>query len=65
MLFKKLNIKKDIYSFEQGYSLKAPSQIIVKVISYDKENIDKIFVGGNSKFLKIMDINLSENNNSK
>ena len=65
LLFKKLNIKKDIYSFEQGYSLKAPSQIIVKVISYDKENIDKIFVGGNSKFLKIMDINLSENNNSK
>ena len=33
--------------------------------AYDKENIDKIFVGGNSKFLKIMDINLSENNNSK
>lgn len=65
LLFKKLNIKKDIYAFEQGYSLKAPSQIIVKVISYDKENIDKIFVGGNSKFLKIMDINLSENNNSK
>ena len=65
LLFKKLYIKIDIYSFEQGYSLKAPSQIIVKVISYDKENIDKIFVGGNSKFLKIMDINLSENNNSK
>ena len=58
LLFKKLGIKKDTYVFEQGYSLNEPSCILVKINSGDNTNIDSIYVGGNSKFIEIKEINI-------
>lgn len=58
LLFKKLNIKKHIYTFEQGYSLNSLSSIIVRIESSNNEDIEKIYVGGNSIFVEIVEINL-------
>ena len=56
LLFCKLNIKKKNYIFEQGYSLNSPSIIKVKIFFKDKDNIDKIFVGGKSRFVEMKNI---------
>lgn len=56
LLFKKLNIKKNLYIFEQGYSLNQPSSILVKINSSDNINIDNIYVGGNSIFIEEKEI---------
>lgn len=58
LLFMKLNIKNDQYVFEQGHSLNSPSIIKVKINSSDNENIDKIVVGGRSRFVEKKKINL-------
>lgn len=58
LLFTKMNMKKKVYTFEQGYSLNSPSCIVVKIESKDNENIEKIFVGGNSMFINIVEINI-------
>lgn len=58
LLFMKLNIKRENYTFEQGYSLNSPSIIKVKIISSDNNKIDKIYVGGKSKFNKIKQIEI-------
>ena len=52
LLFKKLDIKKNVFVFEQGYSLNQPSSILVKINSNDNINIDSIYVGGNSIFVE-------------
>lgn len=58
LLFMKLNLKNDQYVFEQGYSLNSPSIIKVKINSSDNENIDRIVVGGRSRFIEKKKINL-------
>jgi len=58
LLFMKMNLKNSIYTFEQGYSLNSPSSIVVKIDSHDNKNIDKIYVGGNSRFTKIVEVSL-------
>lgn len=58
LLFMKMNLKNSIYTFEQGYSLNSPSSIVVKIDSHDNKNIDKIYVGGNSRFVKIVEVSL-------
>ena len=50
-LFEKLNIKKNEYIIEQGYSLNLPSIIKVKIITDQNDNIVKIYAGGKSEFL--------------
>ena len=54
----KMNLKNSIYTFEQGYSLNSPSSIVVKIDSHDNKIIDKIYVGGNSRFTKIVEVSL-------
>ncbi len=54
LLFMKLGMKNKQYIFEQGYSLNSPSIIKVKIYSSDNENIDKIEVGGKSRFNDIV-----------
>lgn len=56
LLFKKLNIKKNLYVFEQGYNLNLPSCILVKINSSDNINIDSIYVGGESIFIESREI---------
>ena len=51
LLFMKLNMKNKQYIFEQGDSLGLPSIINVKIYSSDNKKIDKIIVGGKSKFI--------------
>ena len=58
LLFMKMNLKNSIYTFEQGYSLNSPSSIVVKIYSQDNKNIDKIYVGGNSRFVKVVEVSL-------
>lgn len=58
LLFMKLNIKRNNYVFEQGYSLNSPSIIKVKVFSSHDDKIDKIMVGGKSKFVETKEISL-------
>ncbi len=53
LLFIKLNMKNKQYIFEQGYSLKSPSIIKVKIYSSDNKKIDKIVVGGKSRFVEV------------
>lgn len=56
LLFMKLNIKNKLYVFEQGYSLNSPSIIKVKIYSLDNKKIDKIFVGGKSRFVEVKNV---------
>lgn len=56
LLFMKLNMKNKQYIFEQGYSLKSPSIIKVKIYSSDNKKIDKIVVGGKSRFVEVKNI---------
>lgn len=57
-LFTNLEIKKNFYTFEQGYSLNSPSIINVKVYSSNNNEIDKIYVGGKSIFVEIKKVNI-------
>ena len=50
-LYKKLDIKKNEYTMEQGYSLNSPSIIKVNIVTDENDNIAKIYVGGKSEFL--------------
>lgn len=56
LLFELLNLKQTYYTFEQGYSLNSPSIIKVKIISDNNKTIDKIYVGGKSKFIEEKEI---------
>ena len=55
-LYKKLDIKKNEYIIEQGYSLNLPSIIKVNIITDHSDNIVKIYVGGKSEFLFVKDL---------
>lgn len=55
-LYKRLDIKKNQYIIEQGYSLDLPSVIKVNVITDKSDNIIKIYVGGKSEFLFIKEL---------
>lgn len=56
LLFMKLDMKNKEYIFEQGYSLNSPSIIKVKIYSFDNKKIDKIVVGGKSRFVEVKNI---------
>lgn len=58
LLFKSFNMKKTYYTFEQGYNLNSPSIIKVKILSNDNKIIDKIYVGGKSRFVEIKEIEI-------
>ena len=55
-LYKKLNIKRNEYIIEQGYSLNLPSIIKVNIITDQSDNIVKIYVGGKSEFLFVKEL---------
>ncbi|EOI01768.1 PhzF family phenazine biosynthesis protein [Enterococcus moraviensis ATCC BAA-383] len=45
-LYQQHGVKKDLYVFEQGYSLQSPSKILVKLQTNSKREIEKVYVGG-------------------
>lgn len=55
-LYKKLDIKKNEYIIEQGYSLNLPSIIKVNIFTDHSDNIVKIYVGGKSEFLFVKEL---------
>lgn len=52
------NIKQRYYAFEQGYSLNSPSIIKVKTMSNDNKTIDRVYVGGKSRFIATKEIEI-------
>ncbi|EOL43269.1 PhzF family phenazine biosynthesis protein [Enterococcus caccae] len=45
-LYKNQYLQKEVYSFEQGYSLHSPSEIVVKLSTDSTGEIEKVYVGG-------------------
>ncbi|WP_336634646.1 PhzF family phenazine biosynthesis protein [Lysinibacillus fusiformis] len=45
-LYEQHHLQKEVYVFEQGYSLHSPSEILVKLATNSKNEIEKVFVGG-------------------
>lgn len=60
-LYQKRYLKKELYVFEQGYSLNSPSEIRVKLVTDNEDIIEKVYVGGkgyycDTKWLSVGDI---------
>lgn len=51
-------LQKETYTVEQGYSLALPSEIVVKLAPNDKEEIEKVYVGGKGYYCetKILEV---------
>ena len=45
-LYEQHYLQKEVYVFEQGYSLHSPSEILVKLATDSKNKIEKVYVGG-------------------
>ncbi|MGE7932546.1 PhzF family phenazine biosynthesis protein [Viridibacillus arvi] len=45
-LYEQHYLQKEVYVFEQGYSLHSPSEILVKLATNSKNEIEKVYVGG-------------------
>ena len=58
-LHQKHHIQKELYVFEQGYSLDSPSEILVKLATNNDNEIEKVYVGGKGYYCetKILDLN--------
>jgi len=57
-LYEQHHLQKEVYIFEQGYSLHSPSEILVKLATNSKNEIEKVYVGGEgyyceTKYLKV------------
>lgn len=57
-LYEQHHLQKEVYVFEQGYSLHSPSEILVKLATNSKNEIEKVYVGGKgyyceTKYLKV------------
>ncbi|WP_077927711.1 PhzF family phenazine biosynthesis protein [Wohlfahrtiimonas populi] len=57
-LHQKHNIQKELYVFEQGYSLNSPSEILVKLATNNDNEIEKVYVGGKGYYCetKVLDL---------
>lgn len=49
-LYKKHGLKKDIYIFDQGYSMNSPSEIMIKLGIDGEDEIEKVYVGGRAYY---------------
>lgn len=52
------NVEKERYVFEQGYSLDSPSEILVKLVTNDKREIEKVYVGGKGYYCETKNITI-------
>lgn len=52
------NFEKEDYIFEQGYSLQSPSEILVKLVTDNKNDIEKVYVGGNGYYCETKCLNI-------
>ena len=52
------NLQKEVYVFEQGYSLQSPSEILVKLATNSKNEIEKVYVGGKGYYCETKCLNV-------
>ncbi|MBO0440516.1 PhzF family phenazine biosynthesis protein [Candidatus Enterococcus ikei] len=51
-------LQKEVYVFEQGYSLDSPSEIFVKLATNDQDEIEKVYVGGKGYYCETKYLNV-------
>ncbi|MBO0474226.1 PhzF family phenazine biosynthesis protein [Enterococcus ureasiticus] len=59
-LHEKHSLQKEIYVFEQGYSLDSPSEILVKLATNSKNEIEKVYVGGKGYYCETKCLDVEE-----
>lgn len=57
-LYERNILKKERYLFEQGYALNSSSQIIVKLLTENKDKIEKVYVGGTGYYCETKKLSL-------
>lgn len=57
-LHQKHQIEKDLYVFEQGYALHAPSKVLVKLETNTHNDIEKVYVGGKGYYCETKQLNV-------
>lgn len=63
-LYQRLGLSKEVYVFEQGYSLHSPSEIVVKLTTNSENEIEKVYVGGKGYYCETKDLTI-ENSERK
>lgn len=53
-LYQQNDLKKELYVFEQGYSLNAPSEILVKLTTTHTNEIEQVYVGGKGYYCETL-----------
>ncbi len=57
-LYEQHYLQKEVYVFEQGYSLHSPSEILVKLATNSKNKIEKVYVGGKGYYCETKCLNI-------
>jgi len=57
-LYEQHNLQKEVYVFEQGYSLQSPSEILVTLATNSNNKIEKVYVGGKGYYCEIKYLNV-------
>lgn len=57
-LYKQHNLQKEVYVFEQGYSLHSPSEILVRLVTNSAKEIEKVYVGGKGYYCETKYLNV-------
>ncbi|MDA9471804.1 PhzF family phenazine biosynthesis protein [Enterococcus sp. 5H] len=59
-LYTQLHLQKEVYLFEQGYSLHSPSEILVKLATDSSNEIEKVYVGGKGYYCETKYLNIED-----
>ncbi|MDA2287541.1 PhzF family phenazine biosynthesis protein [Bacillus cereus group sp. Bc191] len=57
-LYEQHNLQKEVYVFEQGYSLHSPSEILVKLATNSNNKVEKVYVGGKGYYCETKYLNV-------
>ncbi|EAL13423.1 phenazine biosynthesis protein PhzF family [Bacillus cereus G9241] len=57
-LYEQHNLQKEVYVFEQGYSLRSPSEILVKLATNSNNKVEKVYVGGKGYYCETKYLNV-------
>lgn len=58
-LYEQHQLQKEVYVFEQGYSLHSPSEILVKLATNSDNKIEKVYVGGKGYYCETKCLDLA------
>ncbi|MEK4497452.1 PhzF family phenazine biosynthesis protein [Bacillus sp. FSL R12-0069] len=57
-LYEQHNLQKEVYVFEQGYSLHSPSEILVTLAPNSNNKVEKVYVGGKGYYCETKYLNV-------